>query len=106
MALTLNIKQLSVEINLAIKTIRTTMVRNPTALPPRLIIQGQKKLIWLRSDVEEFYQRQLRGHGSNPSFSTAAPLKQPESGISNSGRKRGRPTKAQQLQSQNGNSKC
>lgn len=70
MTLTLDINQLSQEINLAIKTIRTTLVRNPTALPPRLVIPGQKRLLWLRSDVEKFYESQVRAHGSNQNFTT------------------------------------
>ena len=106
MSLTLSIKQLSAEINLAIKTIRSTLVRNPSALPPRLFIDGQRKLIWLRSDVEEFYQRQQRGYGSNPSFSTAPAIKQHEQEIQISVCKRGRPTKAQQLANQKAKSKC
>ena len=106
MTLTLTIKQLSIEINLAIKTIRSTMVRNPFALPPRLVIPGQKKLLWLRSDVEEFYMRQKRDHGSNPAFSTAIPIQQQEQSFPITGPKRGRPTKAQQLAKQNGIPKC
>lgn len=95
MTLTLTIKQLSLEINLAIKTIRTTLVRNPKALPPRLVIAGQKKLLWLRSDVENFYQQQARAHGSNPDFSTKQ--KQPELQHQECEVKRGRPTKAEQI---------
>ena len=98
MTLTLNIKQLSLEINLAIKTIRTTLVRNPTAIPPRLLIPGQKKLLWLRTDVENFYSGQLRAHGSNPDFSTKP--KQPEQTLQGLESKRGRPTKAEQLAKQ------
>jgi hypothetical protein len=51
LSITVDIKQLSQEIHLAVKTIRSTLVNNPTALPPRLIICGQKKLLWLRDDV-------------------------------------------------------
>lgn len=93
MAMTLSIKQLSQEINLAIKTIRTTLVRNPAALPPRLVIPGQKKLLWLRSDVEDFYQRQVRAHGSNPDYSTKKTRQEPKP----TERKRGRPSKAEQV---------
>lgn len=97
MTLTLNINQLSVEINLAVKTIRTTLVRNAAALPPRLLIPGQKKLLWLRSDVEKFYESQVRAHGSNPDFTT-----QKQQLIQNAVDKvnkikRGRPTKIDQM---------
>lgn len=93
MPLTITIKQLSYEINLSVKTIRTTLVKNPTALPPRLIIEGQKKLLWLWLDVEDFYQRQHRAHGSNPRFSTKASV-QINSELAP---KRGRPTKSMQI---------
>lgn len=93
MTITLDIKNLSEEIHLAVKTIRSTLVNNPQALPPRLVIPGQKRLLWLRTDVVEFYQRQAKGHGSNPAFSTAQPEKLPEP----IEKKRGRPTKAQEL---------
>jgi hypothetical protein len=98
MTLTLTIKQLSLEINLAIKTIRTTLVRNPKALPPRLVIAGQKKLLWLRSDVVDFYQCQTRTHGSNPDFSTKQ--KPPVQLQPKQEPKRGRPTKVDQLAKQ------
>src|ERR1017187_4092101 len=68
-SITLDIKQLSEEIHLAVKTIRSTLVNNPEALPPRLIIPGQKSLRWLRSDVIQHYSSQKRSHGSNPEFS-------------------------------------
>lgn len=98
MTLILNINQLSKEVNLAVKTIRTTLVRNPQALPPRLLIEGQKKLLWLRSDVEKFYESQVRAHGSNPNFTTLK-AKLPTvlvQGIRK--RKPGRPTKAEQIE--------
>lgn len=98
--ITLNIQQLSIETNLSIKTIRTTLVRNPGALPPRLLISGQKKLLWLREDVENFYKSQVRKHGSNPCFSVQAKsnldtdyLIRPEK------RKRGRPRKVNKIKS-------
>ena len=69
-SITLNIKQLSAEINYAVKTIRSLLVNNPNCLPPRLIIEGQKGLRWLRTDVIDFYDKQKRSHGSNPQFSS------------------------------------
>lgn len=64
----LDIKQLSVEIYLSVKTIRTILTRKPKSLPPRLIIDGQKKLLWLREDVVSFYRGQTRVQGVNPAF--------------------------------------
>jgi hypothetical protein len=104
MTITLNITQLSHEINLAIKTIRTTLVRNPTALPPRLLIAGQKKLLWLRTDVENFYGGQLRVFGSNPDFSTKA--KQSVQTPQKPEPRRGRPTKVEQLAKQSAKNKA
>jgi hypothetical protein len=60
LSITIDIKQLSEEIHLAVKTIRSTLVNNPTALPPRLIICGQKKLLWLREDVIKYYSTQKK----------------------------------------------
>lgn len=68
--ITLDIYQLSAEIHLAEKTIRSTLVRNPQALPPRLLIPGQKRLLWLRTDVQKWYEKQDKIHGSNPRFSS------------------------------------
>ena len=97
MSLTLNINQLSLEINLAIKTIRTTLVRNPSALPPRLLIPGQKRLLWLRSDVERFYESQVRAHGSNQNFTTNKKKLPQEMFCTAEKIKPGRPTKALQI---------
>lgn len=97
MTLTLDIKQLSQEINLAVKTIRTTLVRNPSALPPRLVIPGQKRLLWLRSDVERFYESQVRAHGSNQNFTTQKRKLPQEMFCKAEKIKPGRPTKALQI---------
>ena len=97
MTLTLNINQLSLEINLAIKTIRTTLVRNPSALPPRLMIPGQKRLLWLRSDVEKFYESQVRAPGSNQNFTTKKTKLIQEMFCTDEKIKPGRPSKALQI---------
>lgn len=70
-SLMLDINQLSVEIHLSVKTIRTVLTRKPGSLPPRLIIPGQKKLLWLREDVVSFYRAQTRVQGVNPAFQPA-----------------------------------
>ena len=95
MTLTLTINQLSNEINLAVKTIRSRLVRNPESLPPRLEIDGQKKLLWLWTDVQDFYLRQKRVHGTNPAFSNKKI--QNEHADQMLPPKRGRPTKASQI---------
>lgn len=96
MTITLDIRQLSIEINLSEKTIRSTLTKNPRALPPRLLIPGQKRLLWLRSDVEKFYEDQVRAHGSNPAFSAVLKTKLiPTPNTIDARRKPGRPTKAE-----------
>lgn len=98
MTITLDIRQLSREINLSEKTIRSTLTKNPRALPPRLLIPGQKRLLWLRRDVEKFYEDQIRAHGSNPAFTTAPKTKliSPPN-TTDAQRKPGRPTKAEYI---------
>lgn len=95
-SITLNIKQLSEEINYAVKTIRSTLVNNPKALPPRLIIEGQKGLRWLRSDVADFYAGQKRSHGSNPQFSVQQ-QEQSKVEIADIKKKRGAPRMAERI---------
>ena len=78
------------------------MVNNPASLPPRLIIEGQKGLRWLRSDVIAFYDKQKRSHGSNPEFSTLHQNQAKVKTHANVGpfatkKKRGRPTRAEQF---------
>lgn len=88
----LDIKQLSVEIHLSIKTIRTILTRKPMSLPPRLIIDGQKKLLWLREDVVSFYRAQIRVQGANPAFKRA-----PQKPLIIVSKRRGAPTVAERL---------
>lgn len=98
MTITIDIRQLSIEINLSEKTIRSTLTKNPRALPPRLLIPGQKRLLWLRSDVEKFYEAQVRAHGSNPSFAVTPKAKLiPDPIKIDTRKKRGRPTKAEHI---------
>jgi hypothetical protein len=98
LSITIDIKQLSEEIHLAVKTIRSTLVNNPTALPPRLIICGQKKLLWLREDVIKYYSTQKKSHGSNPEFASQRAGIFAKNEIEKMSRKRGRPTKAAQIE--------
>jgi hypothetical protein len=97
MSLTLTIQQLSEQTNLKVKTIRSTLVRNPQALPPRLLIPGQRKLLWLATDVEDFYRAQKRAHGSSPSQPSIKVVEQSIQAIDIHAKKRGRPTKVELL---------
>lgn len=91
-SLMLNINQLAEEIHLSAKTIRTALSRKPGSLPPRLIIPGQKKLLWLREDVVSFYRAQIRSQGVNPAFQPAK--KEPLIPIR---KRRGAPTMAERV---------
>ncbi len=95
MTIIMDIENLSREIHLSVKTIRSTLVNNSKALPPRLVIPGQKRLLWLREDVESFYRAQEKGHGSNPDYSPKHSKQQLTADSKD--KKRGRPTKAIQM---------
>lgn len=90
---TLDVNELAGIFHLSPSTVRSTLVKSPASLPPRLILKGQKKLLWLRSDVEAWLLAAVRQHGTNPEFKVNT------AGMSahSSGKKRGRPTKAEQL---------
>lgn len=92
-SLMLDINQLAEEIHLSVKTIRTLLTRKPWSLPPRLIIPGQKKLLWLREDFNNFYRAQKRVQGVNPAFQPAKKELIPAIAP----KRRGRPTVAERM---------
>lgn len=93
-SLMLDINQLAVEIYLSVKTIRGMLTRRPGSLPPRLIIPGQKKLLWLREDVQNFYRAQTRVQGVNPAFQ---PAKKKEPILISARKRRGAPKMAERM---------
>ena len=100
--LTLTIEHLSIQINVATKTIRSTLVRNPQAPHPWMVIPRQKRVLWFRNDVEKFYESQALPHGSSPDFSAIVstklqPMAAPITEGMNNKVRRGRPVKNAQL---------
>lgn len=48
---TMGVEELSVLLRRAVDTIRSDARRRPETLPPRIIIPGTSKLLWLEEDV-------------------------------------------------------
>lgn len=48
---TLGVDELSVLIFRAVPTIKNDLYRKPSSLPPRIVMPGSKKLVWLEGDV-------------------------------------------------------
>jgi hypothetical protein len=48
---TLGVEELSVLLRRAVDTIRSDARRRPDTLPPRVVIPGTSKLLWLEEDV-------------------------------------------------------
>jgi len=78
---TLTVTDLSAVLKRAPKSIHNDLKRNPTSLPQPIRIPGARRILWLQTDVEAW----LRQHQTE-----ATPPK----------RRRGRPTKAEQLRRQ------
>jgi hypothetical protein len=51
---TLGPEELSAIIHREVVTIKSDVRRRPETLPPRLVIPGSKKLVWLESDVMDW----------------------------------------------------
>lgn len=54
---TLSIKELSEILRRSPTTIATDVTRAPQKLPPRLKLPGSRRVLWLRSDVEEWLKK-------------------------------------------------
>jgi hypothetical protein len=48
---TMGVEELSSLIFRAVPTIKNDLYRKPSSLPPRIVMPGSKKLVWLESDV-------------------------------------------------------
>jgi hypothetical protein len=48
---TMGVEELSVLLRRAVDTIRSDARRRPDTLPPRIVIPGTTKLLWLEEDV-------------------------------------------------------
>ncbi len=54
---TMGPKELGQLLGRATTTIRTDVSRKPQSLPPRLIIPGSSRLLWLESDVRAWLEQ-------------------------------------------------
>jgi predicted DNA-binding transcriptional regulator AlpA len=54
---TLDIKQIAEILHKAVSTIYEDVHRRPNSLPPRLVIPGSSKLLWLESDVVDWIDK-------------------------------------------------
>lgn len=54
---TIGVIELSTLIHRAVPTIKSDINRKPESLPPRIVIPGSKKLVWLESDVLHWLER-------------------------------------------------
>jgi hypothetical protein len=70
-----------------VTSIRSDVLRNPRSLPPLCRLPGNRRLLWRRCDVDAWLAAHVAGGAgaTAPCSSTALP------------RRRGRPTKAEQL---------
>lgn len=54
---TLGVDELSCLIFRATATIKNDLYRKPNSLPPRIVMPGSKKLVWLESDVQAWMEQ-------------------------------------------------
>lgn len=64
----LGVDDLGALLHLTPATVKKFLVEKPKALPPRLIIEGQRKVLWLGTDVAEWLNSRERCQGTNPAF--------------------------------------
>jgi hypothetical protein len=56
---TMGVEELSVLLRRAVDTIRSDARRRPDTLPPRIVIPGTTKLLWLEEDVANWMKEHL-----------------------------------------------
>lgn len=82
----LTVDQLSVYLHKSVASIRSDASRNPQALPPICRLPGTKRLLWRIEDVEQWLLEHVASEGTVASHAAVGSL-----------RRRGRPTKAEQI---------
>jgi hypothetical protein len=78
--------QLSVYLHKSVASIRSDASRNPQALPPICRLPGTKRLLWRVEDVEQWLREHVASEFTVTSHSAVGSV-----------RRRGRPTKAEQM---------
>jgi hypothetical protein len=82
----ITVEQLSAWIHKSVSSIRSDATRNPHSLPPICRLPGTKRLLWRIDDVERWLELHVTGTNPGPAEPPIA-----------AERKRGRPTKAEQV---------
>ncbi len=54
---TMTIDELAPLLKRDVETLRRDLSRRPESLPPRLLIPGTRRLVWLEQDVKEWLRR-------------------------------------------------
>jgi predicted DNA-binding transcriptional regulator AlpA len=54
---TIGVEELSALIFRAVPTIKNDLYRKPNSLPPRIVMPGSKKLVWLEADVVAWLEK-------------------------------------------------
>ena len=65
---TIDVVKLSEIIYRAVPTIKSDLIRKPESLPPRILIPGSKKLVWLEADVLSWLEKHREVPKSQPRF--------------------------------------
>lgn len=88
----LRVEDLAKRIHKSVASIRSDACRNPYALPPLCRLPGTKRLLWREEDVNRWLAEHVVSTSSAP-----RPVRQ----TTDVTRRRGRPTKAEQLRRRN-----
>ncbi|WP_205200322.1 DNA-binding protein [Burkholderia sp. Cy-637] len=81
----ISVEELSAYIRKTVSSIRSDATRNPQSLPPICRLPGTKRLLWRVEDVERWLEEHVESHF------IVEDVRPPQA------RKRGRPTKAEQV---------
>jgi hypothetical protein len=85
---TLTVEDMAVLLHKDVTSIRSDVLRNPRSLPPVLRLPGNRRLLWRRTDVDVWLAAHVVG---GPAAASPCSADLPPR------RRRGRPTKAEQI---------
>lgn len=89
-AVLMTVDQLAQCLHKSVASVRSDATRNPRSLPPICRLPGTKRLLWRTEDVARWLAEHVDGHlAERPAF-----------GVDTEHRRRGRPTKAEQIAKQ------
>lgn len=93
----LTVDELASYIHKSVASIRSDATRNPASLPPICRLPGTKRLLWRVEDVEDWIAQHIHSDSVAPQAAFSKDSVRP---------KRGRPTKAEQVERQRQQSKA